>query len=939
MTYSRFVVTDLETTGHAAKGGDRIIQASFVIVENKQIIEQYTTLFNPKRQIPAFIEELTGIRNNMVQEAPLFREEASKILPLLKGAVFVAHNVPFDLHFLQAELEEAGCLPFSGPSIDTVELARMLYPTLDSYKLNDLAVSLGVHHDRPHRADSDAYVTAELLLKMMEKLNGLPLVTLEKMEQLAVHLKSDIYLLLQAVIAEKQHHIEHLPESVEVYRGLALRKKTIQKKYQENKGYTYPSRQEEKLDLLTQIPHYEQRDSQLKMMDQVYRSMETNTHLAVEAGTGTGKSLGYLLPAVYRSKMSDRPVVVSTHTIILQQQLMHKEIGQLKAILPFPVLAAVLKGRSHYIDLYKFHQSLKETNDNYDYALAKIQILTWLLETETGDADELNLSSGGWLFWNEVKQDGAYMNKGRKAWLEKDFYALAKKRAEEADIVIINHSLLLADLMAKSSLLPHYSHVIIDEAHHFEKAARERLGRSLDAADFKYLVAKAGTYQQEGLFYQCEQLHEKYSGPPNEESGRSLIDRLLHELMLEGEEWFGTWQSFFERYTKKRSGNGHRRQLRLTEDTRQLPYWKHIEYGAERIDEAMSRICAGLKRRLESLSAHREQMSAAEQMKLDELRELLEEWEAFIQNIEQLIFRPEEDEVIWMEGDSRSFTNTFIIKSHPVSPADLIRQKLLDCKHVIFTSATLTVNQSFRFFAEQTGLNEMVYDKVILPSPFDYERNCRMIIPSDVPEIKGATQEEYIEALANHLTATADAAEGRMLVLFTAYDMMRKTYDLMKDSGLLEEYVLLAQGISNGSRNRLARNFKRFDKAILFGTNSFWEGIDIPGEDLSCLVIVRLPFSPPDDPYTQAKHEQYAKQGKSAFTAYSLPQAVLRFKQGVGRLIRSSQDRGIIIVFDRRIQMSAYGRTFLDSIPGIPVREATLGETVSIIENWLQLCE
>ncbi|MEK4029000.1 ATP-dependent DNA helicase DinG [Pseudobacillus sp. FSL P4-0506] len=930
----KFVVTDFETTGHASKGNDRIIQASFVVIENKQITGQYTSFFNPEMPIPVFIEELTGISDDLVKDAPFFYEAAKDILPLLEGAVFVAHNVAFDLQFLQSELERAGYSAFSGPAIDTVELARIVWPTSDSYKLGELTSNLGLHHDRPHQADSDAYVTAEMLLMMIEKLESLPMVTLEKLEKLSIRLKSDIYLLIKAIIQDKQSNIEQLPEQTEVYRGLALRKKRIEQRIIEKTPPAYPETVEEKAALIAGVPHFELRESQMDMMDLVHRSLQTSQHLAVEAGTGTGKSLGYLLPAVYQSKQEKEPVIVSTYTVILQQQLLQKEIYQLQQLVPFPIRATVLKGRNHYIDLYKFSQSLKGMSDNYDFTLAKMQILTWLLETETGDVDEINLSSGGELFWNEIRQDSDYMNKGRKAWLDKDFYLHAKKQAREADIIITNHSLLVADLMAKNAFFPACRNVIIDEAHHFERAARDRLGLAIDQLTCKQLFSKIGTYEQKELFYQIEKLFSKY-GKLEKEDERLSVNRRLQELQFESDEWFKVLQMYFEQHTKKRSGNWHRRQLRITDETRNLRYWDHIEYGAERIDSLLGNLITWMKRRLGELDEFREQMSASEQVKTDSFKEVIAEWEELQLTLLRLIFRPEENEVIWMEGDSRSFANTFVIKSHPMEAAKMIQDTLLQQKHVVFTSATLAVNGSFRFFAEETGLSAFDHKEVILPSPFDFKQNCRMIIPNDVPEVKNVHQEEYIESLANHLTAVAEAAKGRMLVLFTSFDMMKRTYDLMKDSGLLDDFILLAQGITSGSRTRLTRNFQRFDKAILFGTNSFWEGIDIPGEDLSCLIIVRLPFSPPDEPFTQAKNEQLAQLRKNAFSAYSLPQAVLRFRQGFGRLIRSSTDRGVIIVFDRRIQTNAYGKTFLQSIPAIPVEEASLGETISIIEKWL----
>ncbi|HZG72103.1 MAG TPA: helicase C-terminal domain-containing protein, partial [Chondromyces sp.] len=267
--------------------------------------------------------------------------------------------------------------------------------------------------------------------------------------------------------------------------------------------------------------------------------------------------------------------------------------------------------------------------------------------------------------------------------------------------------------------------------------------------------------------------------------------------------------------------------------------------------------------------------------------------------------------------------------------AEMIKRLLLNEKNAIFTSATLTVNQSFEFFTEEIGLKDFHPHQYILPSPFNYKENCRILIPRDIPDIKKVKMDEYIEAVASHLIGVAQATKGRMLVLFTSYDMLRRTYDLMKDSGLLDDFVLMAQGISSGSQTRLTKNFQKFEKAILFGTNSFWEGVDIPGEDLSCLAIVRLPFSPPDEPYVQAKSEAVVQRGKNPFSAYSLPQAILRFKQGFGRLIRSEKDRGIIIIFDRRIETTTYGKAFIKSVPSVPVQQAELDELIHFIEDWL----
>ncbi|HZG71280.1 MAG TPA: exonuclease domain-containing protein, partial [Chondromyces sp.] len=576
-------------------------------------------------------------------------EVAPKLLTMLDGAFFVAHNVSFDLNFLQAELEEAGYNPFDGYTIDTVEMARIMFPTFDSYKLIDLTEKFGINHNRPHQADSDAYVTAELFLMMVEKLTSLPLVTLETLVELSKSLKSDLSILLEKIVSRKQQKIDRLPDEVEVFRGVALRKRETVKQERKKLIGEFPETMDQKESLLRKLPSYERRESQLKMMDYVYHSLIQNEHAVIEAGTGVGKSLGYLMPAVYYSKEVGEPIVISTYTIVLQQQLLHKEIRQLEKIVPFPVRAVVLKGKNHYIDLFKFVNSLKDSSDNYDFALAKMQILMWLLETETGDVDEINLSSGGWHFWNQVKQDGDYLNKERKSWLGRDFYLHAKKQAKEADVVITNHSLLVTDLKAESDVLPPYKHVIIDEAHHFEKAARDKLGKSLDSLSFKLLIGQLGTLHQKQLFFQCEEILQKYGETPNIQSIE--IDREIASLMFEADEWFHTLQIYFEYHTKQKGGSSSRKQLRITELERGWKYWQEASLGAERLVADMNSMSGRLLKRLHLLEKHKEQMNVKEQVVLSDLYSFLADWREWIEQIEEVMFYTSEEHVVWMEGD------------------------------------------------------------------------------------------------------------------------------------------------------------------------------------------------------------------------------------------------------------------------------------------------
>lgn len=905
------------------------MQAAFVSIEEGQISGQYNTYLNPDAPIPPFIQELTGINEETVKDAPSFQEEAFRFNEWLKDAVFVAHNVTFDLTFLNGELTAAGSPAFDGLVIDTVELAKIVFPASDSYKLGDLSEQFQLNHGQKHRADSDAYATAELFIKLVERLEQLPLVTIEQLLKLSAGLKSDIYMLLARIAAKKKLRVETLPEKWTVYRGLALRKKEKPVKREADKTILFPEEEEEKWLLLSGVPGIERRQGQMQMMNAVQKSLKSRIHTVIEAGTGTGKSLAYLIPAVFESRRTGKPVVISTYTVLLQHQLLERELAKLQMMLPFDVKAAVLKGKRHYLDLSRFVRSLREKERNYDRTIAKMQILVWLLETETGDGDELNLSSGGLILWKEVCQGEDYKNKARQAWRKHDFALYAKEVAANADVIVTNHSFLIADMKAEKPLLEKGSHIIIDEAHRFEKAARERLGKELSLLHLKFLLGKIGSSDDRRLLYHLERIETKHA-----DSRPSLkITKKITAVMAEAEEWFRLLSSFFEKKTKWMGQP--KRQHPLDKQNRNTAEWQRIEYGAERLYHDFAQLVEAISEKIEPIEEVRKQLSARDELYLDDTAVFLAKCRRWNELLFELVFRPDEEDVVWLEGDVRSLMNTFTIRTQPVQPGKLIRDYLLERHHVLFTSATLTVERSFQFFINEMGLASFPHDEYVIPSPFDYASNCRIVIPDDVPEVKEVDSAAYAQAVADYIIAAAETAGGRMLVLFTSFEILKKTHDYIRETELLDDYAIIAQGITNGSVTRLAKNFRQYDKAILLGTGALWEGIDIPGEDLSVLFIVRLPFAPPDDPFTAAKSKQLKEEGKNPFSAYSLPQAIIRFRQGFGRLIRTQSDRGIVVIFDRRVVSSRYGKAFLDSIPDVPAVEEDISGTMELIEKWL----
>jgi ATP-dependent DNA helicase DinG len=321
---------------------------------------------------------------------------------------------------------------------------------------------------------------------------------------------------------------------------------------------------------------------------------------------------------------------------------------------------------------------------------------------------------------------------------------------------------------------------------------------------------------------------------------------------------------------------------------------------------------------------------------MEELTSLVEELRELSLVVKKIFLHPSEEFVSWIEMDERAMQNATTVYAQPVTVENYLKEQFFEKKKcAIITSATLSVKNSFNYMLTELGLQPSDCSAQQIQSPFNYHEQVKLIIPDDLPEVNAVPLEEYVASITEHIISIAEVTKGRMLILFTSHEMLRKTYELIKESGFLNDYAIIAQGISSGSRSRLTRNFQKFDKAILLGTSSFWEGVDIPGEDLTCLIIVRLPFSPPDEPLTEAKCDLIKQNGGNPFSDYSLPEAIIRFKQGFGRLIRTKHDRGLIFIFDRRLVTTKYGKAFLQSIPDVPVERIGINEIIPVISEWI----
>ncbi|WP_430785594.1 ATP-dependent DNA helicase DinG [Virgibacillus flavescens] len=925
---NRYVVVDLETTGHSPSNNDKIIEVGIVIIEEDKIVGEYGTFLNPDKPIPSFISNLTGITDEDVKGAPSFAEKADEIAAFFDNSYLIAHNVPFDLGFLNAELIKNNKTALKNPVIDTVELARVLYPKASSYKLSQLAEYTSIDHSDPHRALSDAYVTATLFLNLKQKLASLPYETINHLLRLEKKLKSDLYELLFARSESLAFSTEESSE-ITIYKGLAFKKvaEQISEKpdVETSFGEYLDAIYEADGSMSSLMRNYEKRLGQREMSEEVYDAFRGKKHALIEAETGTGKSLAYLIPAVFEAVTEKKRVVISTYTTQLQSQLLDNEIPLVNQLVPFEFKTALLKGRQHYISLEKFEKELlDETNDNYDITLTKAMILVWITETENGDFEEIQLPSKGFLFNKRISAETEGVYDQSSPWSTKSFYQKARKNAQQADVIITNHALLCTDMSNDFQFIPAYQKAIIDEAHHLEETVSKHYGLKLDYSNFQYTLNNIGSTDDGNWLSRIIGIYDIQLPGWNEAFALTKyeIDDLFRMLFQ-----FVTEQN---RNHKAVSDVG-RIQYRFDEDKETTRDWKTIK-------EMSTRLTFYLRDLIHLLTYTEQQLKNAEafdKANQDDILVTIQTLQSYIDRIEHLfLMRDEEKHVKWIEIEAYGAKNAAYLYSEPIEVSRLLSNDLFAEKEsIILTSATLTMKQSFTFIKQRLGISEerLITNKI--KSPFSYHDQVQLLVPNDFPDVKGNNVDDFIYSTCEAILSLAEITKGRMLVLFTSYDMLKRSYYLLKEI-MDDQYMIIAQGISSGSRSRLKKNFINFDKAILLGTSSFWEGVDIPGEDLSCLVIARLPFQPPNHPVYEAKASHLKEQGKNAFFELSLPNAVIRFKQGFGRLIRSSNDRGIVFVCDARMMKARYSKYFTESIPDVPTSFSSTNELMEKAKDW-----
>ncbi|QAY66127.1 ATP-dependent DNA helicase DinG [Paenibacillus protaetiae] len=945
----KFAVLDLETTGHSAD--DEILQVGLVLLNDElEMIDSFSSFVRPNIAIPPFITQLTGIDASMVADAPAVEDVLLKLIPLLDDAVLVAHNVGFDAGFLNQALDKAGYHTFGGRRLDTIDMLKFLHPSISTYQLGAVTELFGIAHDNHHQADSDALATAQLFAELVTKLRNLPLLTLQRLSLLLDN-STDLGWFVQITTYEAEQRTAVDTNAYTYFNQFALKagewmdEEPARSEDDPNplEGVSFEQYLEQvKQSFEARFNGYEERPAQTQMFREVYESLQNDSHLLIEAGTGTGKSMGYLIPSLYYGIKESKKIVVSTHTINLQEQLRQRDIPLLTDILPFPFRASIFKGRGNYLCLRKFEGKVN-TNDMaspVEDSLTAAQMIVWLGETETGDQEELNLGNRGGEFWSTVASDSDSCLNRACPWFKRCYYHRAKHESTISDVCITNHSMLFTDIQADHRLLPTYHHLIVDEAHHVEEVAGKHLGMQLSYFTLTQAIARLYKDSRTGLLHS---LRIRLSGELDDRSQAWIetIDTLIPAFNDMKEQWdklFEMLYSFMGAAGADHNGENGQTVYRLRAE--QMPSGWDDALTIE--NNLHTELSASVKTMEKMLGDIKERMDDnATQALITDLNGAVRDLVRVKDDLRIFMKMESKSHVYWLEASTTYRYRSIHMYGAPVDVSSQLQQYFFDVKDsIVLTSATLSVQKSFQYVSEQLGLDG--YEQsgrlrtVQLPSPFNYREQALVIVPRNFPSLRGAAGDpQFNEMLIDSLASAAEEVGGRMLVLFTSYRMLKQIYDPLKQKLTASGIQVIGQGIDSGNRTKLTKRFTQNPKSILLGTSSFWEGVDIPGEALTCLAIVRLPFQPPNHPLVEAKSELLQQQKQNPFMKLSIPQAVIRFKQGFGRLIRTSEDKGIVLLYDTRVIDAYYGKHFLYSLPGPKIESMFTEQMVPRIREWL----
>ncbi|MCL2761235.1 MAG: DEAD/DEAH box helicase family protein [Desulfuromonadales bacterium] len=687
---------------------------------------------------------------------------------------------------------------------------------------------------------------------------------------------------------------------------------------------------------------YEERPEQTRMAFAVSEAFNNDKVAVIEAGTGTGKSLAYLLPAAFWAIRNKERVVLSTNTINLQEQLTSKDIPFLQKYANLQFRAALVKGRSNYLCLRKFEAVRKEPALFADNETDLEAIVSWSTKTDSGSLDDLGFIPKDEI-WEEICCEADQCNRVRCRYYSRCYFCSSRRAAAGADILVVNHALLIADLVLRkesgqtsSAILPPFQRLIIDEGHHLEDVATGNLSSQITRNGLLKLLSKLQNPKKphRGLLYRltaaiAETVPDEMESLYHQLS--SILDILTENLpaliQLVEREMDNLALGLGNQLKINKDVKGEYK-LRVTPIVYSGNFWIETEERIKKLSEGLLKYSVFIGDFLKEAAKLPEKAGEKLSGQLLDIRGIKNRLES---TGEALLFFIGRDENIcrWFEMKKSSKSITLKLCYSPLEVSGSLKSMLFDqFKTVVITSATLAVGERFNYLAGRTGISLLPKSRIselLLASPFDYRKQAFAGVPSDMPEPTGM---EFEKAAGDFILQALSISKCGAFVLFTSYDLLKRVYQRL--SSILEQMGLVPMAQGEMNRHRLLSRFRKTKGGVLFGTDSFWEGVDVQGDALQLVIITRLPFRVPTEPILEARAEHITSSGGDPFMEYTVPQAVIKFKQGFGRLIRSRSDMGGVLILDSRVLTRNYGRIFLESLPDMDIiktgREEVLKE-------------
>ncbi|MFL2761590.1 MAG: helicase C-terminal domain-containing protein [Dehalococcoidia bacterium] len=932
-----WVALDLEATG-LDKNKDAIIEVGAVKFKGNETLDTFSSLVRTDIQLSDFIIQLTGIHQEELDHAPKWEAVAPQLSNFVGDSGIICHNTKFDLEFL-----EAAKLSFDNPVCDTWDMAYVLLPSESRYSLQALAERFNATHKSPHRALSDAIATQHIFRKLLSFAKQLDQETLNEMLRLAQKSNWVLGDLLNGLSLESEFTADN-KKTERTISVLGIDEETLNKRLSTlsplNPKDGNPIKVSEVEKILSSdgplskvFPAFEVRTEQIEMANAVAEAINSSSRLTVEAGTGVGKSLAYLIPGAIYALSHNKTVVISTNTINLQEQLIKNDVPKLHKALesinldPAEELkCTLLKGRSNYLCLERTSRLHSSENLTDDEARMLAKTMTWLKNTHTGDREELNLGyQAARAPWNKLSSENALkcMHTGRPCFLKS-----ARQRAEGSHLIITNHALVLSDMVMGGGLLPDYDVLIMDEAHHIEEEATKHLGFEISNRMIRdHLESISGNDASICNIFPRTFLAIQL--PDNIRETLFELTQLITKSIEITNLLFNDLSSFAQSNSKQlnssRTNSIFARQIRLRviEPLRTSPSWTEIVHTWD----ILNTIFLSIHKNLGDLEEHIHTKERSDLPNIATLSESITNAVNFHQNLadslNSFLSNPDSMGIYWISRLSEE--SGIYLNMAPLNVSKTLEENLFSKKSsIIMTGATISTNGTFDHFRNNTGFNHS--KDLILGSPFDYETSAALFLPNDISDPNQPTYQNEIEDAILEATITAD---GRTMALFTSYASLRKAFQNLQPRLQAENINVIAQRPGD-SPDSLRREFMKVPKSVLLGTSSFWEGVDLPGDHLKVLIITRLPFHVPTDPIHSAREEQY----ENSFMDYSIPLSIIKLRQGLGRLIRTESDKGIAIILDSRLTKRRYGTQFLNSLPEMTQIQSSLATMSDHIYYW-----